>query len=279
MMAKGRERLLAELRRRGARGGIIGPHRALVKGRLTPWRLTSMVLIPVLLASGTGLLLAPLSDWWTWVLTLLQRPLGLPGTVARDAVTIAGRFSLAVPYFTTDAPLPGPSHYWLVGGICAVALGASFILSRRFTPLIYFLRFAVLIQLTAVLNFVLRGGSFPYDLPRYLVSLFHIGAAVLILMPLVLGFTYFPFNIATWRKVLVTALCVGHIAVLLPLQVTVHAYLIHHLSLLVMPTLFFLWGILLHLFVFVALYAWAMSWPDVTPRVSARGMATSTGRV
>jgi hypothetical protein len=64
-------------------------------------------------------------------------------------------------------------------------------------------------------------------------------------------------------------LCVGHIAVLIPLQVMVHAFLIHHLSLLVMPALFLLWGILPLLFVFVALYGWAMSWPDLPARAVA----------
>jgi hypothetical protein len=36
-----------------------------------------------------------------------------------------------------------------------------------------------------------------------------------------------------------------------------------------MPALFLLWGILPLLFVFVALYGWAMSWPDLPARAVA----------
>jgi hypothetical protein len=265
-MAKSRERLLAELRRRGARGGIIGVHRAMMKGRLTPWRLSSMLVIPILLSAVTFLLLPWLNNGWAWLLAGLRSPLGLSGDVSREAASVGG-LSFAVPYLTTPAGLPGTFHFLLVGGFCAVAIAVSLVLPRRFLPLAYFLRFAVLLQLTAFLNFVLRPDDFPYELSRYLLSLFHIGSAVIVLIPLVLAFTYFPFDIAMWRKILLTGLCVGHITVLLPMQVMIHAYVVHHLSLLVMPTMFFLFGILPQLFVFIALYAWGMSWPDLPSRI------------
>jgi hypothetical protein len=266
VMTQGRERLLGELRRRGARGGIIGPHRAMAKGRLTPWRLTSMAVIPVLLSIATVVLLSPLSRLWASFLDAAHRPLGLPGSVASDVIFLPGGLQIAVPYLTTHARLPAGVDFWIVGALCAAAIVISLFLPQRLLPLTYFLRFAVLIQLTAFLNFLLRPDAFPYDLPRYLLSLFQIGSAVLVLIPIVLGFTLFPFDIALWRKIAVAALCVGHLAILIPLQVLIHAFLIQHLSLLVMPMLFFLWGILPQLFAFIALYAWAMSWPDVPAR-------------
>jgi len=267
-LAKSRQGLLAELQRRGARGGVIGPHRAMVTGRLTPWRITSMVLVPLALSAGVVWLLGPLSDVWTQLVTLLQPRLGLAGAVSRETLHVAGGLSVAVPYLTTVARLPVATDYWVVGSICVVAVLVSLLLPQRFLPLAYFLRFAVLLQLTAFLNFTLRPDSFPYDLPRYLQSLFQIGCAVLVLVPLVLGFTYFPFDIALWRKVGLAAMTVAHLAVLIPLLALVHAFLIVRLSLVVMPALFFLWGVIPLLFSFIALYGWAMSWPDVPPRVS-----------
>jgi hypothetical protein len=267
-MATSRQGLLAELQRRGARGGVIGLHRAMVTGRLTPWRITSMVFIPLALSAGVLLLLAPLTDVWAQVLTFAQPRLALAGTVARDAVELPGALLISVPYLTTVARLPVAMDYWVVGAMCAAAVVVSVALPRRFLPLAYFLRFAVLLQLTAFLNFALRPDAFPYDLPRYLQSLFHIGAAVLVLLPLVLGFTYFPFDVALWRKVMLAVLAVGHIAILVPLLALVHAYLIVRLSLLVMPTLFFLWGIIPLLFAFIAIYGWAMSWPEVAARAT-----------
>ena len=268
-MATSRQGLLAELQRRGARGGVIGLHRSMVTGRLTPWRITSMLLIPLALSAGALLLLAPLMDLWTQVLTVAQPPLALAGAVARSEVSFPGGFLISVPYLTTVARLPVATDYWIVGGICVVAVLLSIALPRRFLPLAYFLRFAVLLQLTAFLNFALRPDAFPYDLSRYLQSLFHIGAAVLVLVPLVLGFTYFPFDVALWRKVLLAILVVGHLALLVPLLALVHAFLIVRLSLLVMPTLFFLWGIIPLLFAFIAMYGWAMSWPEVPGRAAA----------
>jgi len=99
-------------------------------------------------------------------------------------------------------------------------------------------------------------------LPQYTLGFLQAGCAVLVLVPLVLGLTFYPFDIAVWRKVLLTAMVVGHMAVLLPLQVALHSYVVYHLSLLALPTMFFLWGLLIEVFVFVAFYGWGMSWPD-----------------
>jgi len=151
----------------------------------------------------------------------------------------------------------------IVGSVCVVAMVSSWLLPSRFLPLAYLLRFGTLVQLTAFLYFAIRPDSFPYELPPYLQSLFEIGSAVLVLVPIVYGFTLYPFDIAIWRKVLLTVGTVAHLAVLIPLQGTIHAFAIYHLSVLVMPSMFFLWGILLHVFVFVSFYGWGMSWPDV----------------
>jgi hypothetical protein len=83
-------------------------------------------------------------------------------------------------------------------------------------------------------------------------------------------------------------LIVGHLVVLLPLQAVVHAWIIHRASLLSMPLLFLLFGVLLILFVYVALYGWGMSWrsdgpldaidrrPPVTPPRYPEGRARPT---
>lgn len=258
-----RTRLLAELRVRGSRGGVIGEHRAMVSGRLTPSRILSMVVVPLLLSALVLLAFRPLGRGWRLLYERLVPRLGLPGEVGVATVALGDLFSFEIPHLTTTAPLPGVSHFWIVGGICALVLAVSLLLPARFTPLRYYLRFSTLVQLTAVLAFAWRPDSFPYALPEYTLGFIQAGCAVLFLIPLVLGLTYFPFDIALWRKVLLVAMTVGHVAVLLPLQVLLHAYLVHHLSLLVLPTMFFLWGLLLEVFVFVAFYGWGMSWPDV----------------
>ncbi len=256
---------------RGSRGGVIGEHRAMVSGRLTPSRILSMVIVPLLLSALVALAFRPLGALWRIVLERLVPWLGLPGDIGEATVSIGAFLSFQVPHVTTPAPLPGVWHFWAVGGICALVLAVSLILPTRFLPLRYYLRFSILVQLTSVLYFAWRPDSFPYALPEYTLGFMQAGCAVLFLIPLVLGFTYFPFDIALWRKVLLTAMTVGHIAILLPLQVLLHSYMVHHLSLLVLPTMFFLWGLLLEVFVFVAFYGWGMSWPDASRRPPALG--------
>lgn len=269
-----RARLLGELRVRGSRGGIIGAHRAMVSGRLTPSRVLSMLVIPALLSAVVTLALGPIGEGWRLALERLAPFLGMDEPVGFAAVSLGDLLTFYVPHLTTPAPLPGVWHYWVVGGICALVLAVSLLLPDRFMPLRYYLRFATLIQLSSILYFAIRPDAFPYALPQYTLGFLQAGCAVLVLIPLVLGLTYYPFDIALWRKVLLTVLAVGHIVVLLPLQVVLHAYVVHHLSLLTLPTMFFLWGMLLEVFVFVSLYGWGMSWPDAprpTPWLRERG--------
>lgn len=235
----------------------------MVSGRLTPSLVVSTIAIPFLIAVFVLLGLRPLGDLWVEALRLLQGALGLPGEVAAHGVPLGRIFSFSIPYLTTPATLPTIREFVIVGSICALAMIVSWLLPPRFLPLAYYLRFGTLVQLTAFLYFAIRPDVFPYALPEYSQSLFEIGSAVLVFVPVVYGFTLFPFDIAIWRKVALTLGTVVHLAVLILLQVAVHAYAIYHLSVLVMPALFFLWGVLLHVFVFVSMYGWGMSWPDV----------------
>ena len=255
-----RERTLTEVRRRGVRGGVIGTHRSMASGHLTPSLVLSTVIVPLLLAGTVVIALGPVADVWRQAIDFLRGVLNLPGETGVREVSVGGILSFAMPYLTTPATVPGVRENVIVGAVCALALAVSFALPKRFLPLSYYLRFGTLVQLTTFLYFAIRPDVFPYALPPYLLSLMDLGTAVLVVVPLVYGLTLFPFDIALWRKVLLTAMTVLYLAVLLPVQMVLHAYAIHHLSLLVMPPLFFLWGILPHIFVFVSLYGWGMSW-------------------
>jgi hypothetical protein len=232
----------------------------------SPWLVAQVLLIPAAITVGAAQAMPALTVLWTVALTRLHALLGLPGAVVTELRTPGGVLHVSVPYFTSVARPPGAAESWIVGGICVTALAVSFMLPRRFMPLVYFLRFATLVQLTAFAYFAFAPGPFPYDLPRYVRSSVELGCLELLVLPGVLGLTLFPFGISVWRKAGVTLLVLAHLAVLIPLQVSLHAFLIYHLSLLVMPPLFFLWGVLVHVFIFVAMYGWAMSWPDANER-------------
>lgn len=148
-----RNRLLAELRRRGARGGVIALHRSMVSGRLTASLALSTIVVPLLLTGFVLLALRPLGDAWLAMLGTFQRLLELPGDVVSHSVPLGRVFSFSIPSLSTTASLPTAQEYTIVGVTCALALAVSAFLPRRFLPIAYYLRFGTLVQLTAFLYF------------------------------------------------------------------------------------------------------------------------------
>jgi hypothetical protein len=188
--------------------------------------------------------------WWV----------GLPAGIGTQEVPVGTLLTVPVPYFRLEAPWPEPIHWALVGGLTAVAFLASFLLPARFVPARYFLRFAALVQSISLVWFAFASPPFLYPLPGYTAGLMNAGMAVLVLIPLVLGLTFYIFDHSLLQQLALTVMALVHLAVLVPLQVLLHAFLAHHLSALVQPTLFFLFGLLVEVLVFVAFYGWAMSW-------------------
>ncbi|HET9274661.1 MAG TPA: hypothetical protein VFN96_01185, partial [Gemmatimonadales bacterium] len=86
------------------------------------------------------------------------------------------------------------------------------------------------------------------------------GLVVMALVPVLLGFTLHVFDLPLWKKAFLTLALLVHLAVFLPLQGLVHAWLVLHGTALVMPVLFLAFGLLMDVLIFVAFYGWALSW-------------------
>jgi hypothetical protein len=149
----------------------------------------------------------------------------------------------------------------VVGSATIIGLLLSFLLPVRYLPARYFVRFVALVQAVSLVYFALSRPPFLYPLPGYTAGMLTAGMAVLTLLPIVLGFSFYIFDHSLARQIWLTLFLLGHIALLLPLQVLVHALLSHTLSALVQPTMFFVFGLLVEVLVFVSFYGWAMSWP------------------
>lgn len=257
-----REARLADLRRRGVRGGIIPRHRAMAGLRIP--RRTILLATGLALASSAAafLSLAPLAEAWARLFEALLTPLGIPGGVAMQFTGFPGGYAIPTPYFLAGAPEPGVLTWRVLAAVTAGLVLLSLALPERFTPLRYFLRFIALLQAVSLGYFALApAGSFPYTLASYSGGLLAAAQVVLVLLPLLLGLTFHVFDISWGRKLLLTLLLLGHLAVFIPLQALVHAWLIVHGSLALLPPLFLVFGLLLHVMVFVAFYGWGMSWP------------------
>lgn len=215
--------------------------------------------------TGVALLmlaLQPMTAAWRRFFEAFVPLLDLPGGVGTRPVSIANVLHFEIPFPNATAPWPDAGMWLVAAGVVVALLVLSLVLPERLTPLAYFLRALALIVAATMGWFRLAGPPFPYPLDRYLAGLLGGGMVMLCLVPVVLALTFYLFEVAWWRKALLTLLAAGHLAVLLPMQALVHAWLIHRFSVLLQPVLFLVFGLLVEVIVLVGLYSWGMSWPS-----------------
>ena len=258
--------MLKSLRKSGNNGTVIDPHRSIATVQLT----SIDIVLAVALALGATVALAAALPFvgraWTSAYGLLAAPLGFTegvGTLSIDASPFA---SFVVPYFRVAAESPGNAMWWGTLVVAAIILAASFALRDNFLPLAYGLRLAVFVQATALVAFRIAPQRFPYDLPHYVTSMLTSGIAVMLVVPTVLGMTFYVVDVGIARKIELTVVMLGHLFVFIPLQYALQTYVIAHGSLLLMPLSFMLFGLLPEVMVLIALYGWGMSWPAQRPR-------------
>lgn len=223
------------------------------------WLLVDLVILPLMFSLAVFVLLDPMLEFWRTVLETMRAPLGMPGTVATRVVEL-GPLAVAVPFYTAESFWPAAIDLrsgWILVAAFAIP---GMLLRGRFTPFAYFLRALAVIQLTAQVWFTFAAPPFSYSLSAYISGLLVCGVVILLLAPLLVSFTYFIFDFPLWQKLLLATMLLVHLVVFLPLQAVIHAYAIYRGSLLAMPMLFLVFGVLLDVFVYVALYGWGMSW-------------------
>ena len=253
--------MLRSLRKSGNNGTVIDPHRSIATVQLT----SIDVVLAVALALGATLALAALLPLvgraWTSAYAFLALPLGFPQGVGTVSIKASPFASFAVPYFRVAAESPGNMMWWGTLIVTAIVLAASFALRDDFLPLAYGLRLAVFVQVTALAAFRIAPQRFPYDLPHYVTSMLTSGIAVMLVVPTVLGMTFYVVDVGIARKIELTVVMLGHLFVFIPLQYALQTYVIAHGTLLMMPLSFMLFGLLPEVMVLLGLYGWGMSWP------------------
>src|SRR3990167_7950223 len=175
---------LAQLRLRGAQGGIIRKHRSMVQLEWTPRRAIRAAVLSLFGFLSVLALLPVLGRLWGQGMGWILPRLGLPAELGWHRVGIATLFDIAVPYPMLDGPWPDTPHFLAVGIGTAAILALSFLLPPRFLPARYFLRFVAAIQTVSLGFFFFATPPFPYPLPGYLGGLLTVGMAVLALVPI-----------------------------------------------------------------------------------------------
>jgi hypothetical protein len=260
---------IQEMRHRGWRGGRITPHRAFARLPFSwrDFRVTLSSVLGILLTWFLSLRL--IGEFWFQVFRFWHRVLGLEGSVAR-APQQWGPVHFSIPTVLVSAGPPDVLSWWITAGVTFLVFWITFGLSEEQLPLVYLLRFLVILQGTALAYFAFWAAKFPHDLPSYTVGMLYFGTIFISLLPPILGFSYFLFDFHLLQKVGLTVGTMAYLALFLPFQYMLHVWIIHK-SVLFMPVLYFVFGPFLDVLVFISLYSWGMSWKS---RVPDRPIAT-----
>ncbi len=247
------------LSRANLSGKVIPQHRALRRFEFPSRRWLSVLFIPIAFNAALWWLRAPIAVIWSQIAEFWLRLLALPGHCLTLDVSWRAA-SLPVPAIALSAS-PATPFGWTLGlVISALVWLLTAVLPQWLTPLKYVLRWCSLVQLTAQIYFWFWPTSFPHAIADITHVEFGAGFALMFIAPWVHALTYHIFGFGWPRKIGLTALSLLYVAAATPLLMTVHAWLIHHMSLLVAPLLYLIFGLLFLIAGLVGLYSWAMSW-------------------
>jgi YaiO family outer membrane protein len=246
---------------RGFRGRIIPPHRAILTLRLSGARALNGALAAVLLSVLWFFAINPVARIWAAMMRFWCEVIGFnaDSEIVRHTI-FGGAWVIEFPRLAAGAaPLTG--GIWWAGMIATlVVFLGSYLLPRRWLPFLYLLRTAAIVQATAQLFFGIAPGAFPYDVTGYTEVLLTAGMMLIGIVPLLYGLTYFTLDFSRSRKLAIVLIAMAHLMLFIPMQYVAHAYLLHHGSLLVMPLLFWMFGLPIDVGVVIGFYAWAVSW-------------------
>jgi hypothetical protein len=264
---------IEQLRYRGVRGGYIVKHRALLTSRWGWRKALASAGMSLGLFFGWLYALRWVAVLWADILAFWNDALGMGGYVTLVRYQLGTVYDFQAPYLAIASAAPD----WaiLVGGwvVSVVLFIGSYLPPRRYLPLVYVARLVIVFHVIAQLFFTFVPLSFPYSAAGYVHGLLIAGMALIALVPVMLGFTYSIFDYSWWRKGGLALLIMLHLAILIPLQFAAHAFILHHMSLLFLPVLFFAFGLPIDIMVFIGLYSWGASWKhnlyreDIKPEV------------
>ena len=83
---------------------------------------------------------------------------------------------------------------------------------------------------------------------------------LILAIPLMLMVAYYPLNFSLVKKIGVTALMLGMVCIFAPHLYACHIVVMNYFSVLYMPVLFTVFGILPIILMVIAIYGWSMSW-------------------
>lgn len=238
---------------------FLARRRSLDRLTLSGTALAAIMLVPAAINILEWLLRGQLSAWWADVFRFWFDRVGIPATVTQTETSLAW-FNVTLPYLSVSVPAPDLLTWIAVLAATVFVAVLALRASDEFLPLRYFVLFAVFVQATALVFFAVAPGQFPYTASSYIDNGLKTAFGFLLLLPWGHALVYYIFDFSWTRKLWLTLLSLAFVVVAVPLQLTLHVYLLSCCSLLLMPLLSFVLGPTLIVLGCIALYGWAMSW-------------------
>lgn len=229
-------------------------------------RFVGVLALVLAVSAGYGASIPAMLRSWQWLFGWARDRIGLDILLGEQAVLLPGNTVFRFPELSAITPQPTGTAMLVTSLATIAVLGITWLLPRRLAPARALLRLLGMVQVSAILFFALSAEPFPYRVADYLFGLMATGLIAMAAVPLLLGLTLYPLDLAWGRKVLITVLLLAYYGVLTPLLVLSHAWLVLHTGALLMPALFLGLGVLPFGLAFVAFYGWAMSWPSELAR-------------
>ncbi|MGR8948919.1 MAG: hypothetical protein ACU84Q_12785 [Gammaproteobacteria bacterium] len=261
MAAKPSWRLVNRLRHSSHSGKLIARHRALRTLDFRPASILHPIALLTLCYAVLAFSLHPIELLWQEILGF-----SIPHLIGNDKlslqpVPVLALISANVPFPTTRGVHPDNLTLLVATLVSLSLMLVSFLFLRHKTlPLRYLLWAICLVQILACAIFYLAPDKFPHTLASHVANGLTYALNLIFIAPLILAVTYFIFDHPLMQKALGALVILIALVVVAPCQYLLHISLLHHLSLVVMPCLFIFFGLLFNIAVFIAIYAWCVSW-------------------
>ena len=204
--------------------------------------LTAIVMTPAFYLLGAGM-----------------RILAANATLGLTEHHVTSYVRFAIPYPRMEGIAPDGQMWWSTATVVGLLYAASYLFSKKFTPVTYLLRAVLLIQITALVYFLFFAASFPHSPDSYMEGLVTYQIALISAVPMLFGLTYYVFKFGLIKKIALTVLTMAHLSLFLPLQILLQAIVLQK-SVLFMPMLYIVFGLPLDIFMILAFYSWGMNW-------------------
>jgi hypothetical protein len=247
------------VRFRGHRGGVIAMHRSMAHYVMSPADLITAVMMVVLITLIWVLAVPAVCELWVHMMDYGIHYLPFHGQLHITEHHITSFLRFRVPFPSMDPILPD-AQVWRATGLVTLAIFVgTFFMPAQWIPVTYLLRGILFVQATSLVYFALIPAEFPHTPDSYLEGLLASGLAMISIMPLLFGLTFFIFQFSMPQKVLLTMMTMGHLVLFLPLQILLQGLILQK-TVLFMPVLYIVFGMPLDVLIIIAFYAWGMTW-------------------